>query len=249
MAVATGQLKLFQDTNLVSLCRITTGSIHCLPKPHSTPEGRHEALDAFPVMALSSFQQILRLVKRDGFLSCCCWLHRCCSQCCAAARRATRRGASPLRAASGCLSQAGRPSGWGELALCCCRSPHSPELKPRSSQGARSSQEGDREGRQGVGAGKSQSLVTYRCVFVMEFCDTGVCTAPVSCTCCLISVVSLALGALLRLGCRGYFSEERMRSDPAGDPSIHSALCSLCSMVTSLPPHTAQSRTFLQPCC
>ena len=77
-----------------------------------------------------------------------------------------------MQAALGYFSQAGSPSAGGEPAHCCRRPPHSPEPKPRSSQDARSSQEG-------VGAGKSQSLVTYRCIFVMEFCDTGVCTPPV----------------------------------------------------------------------
>ena len=44
----------------------------------------------------------------------------------------------------------------------------------------------------------------------------------------------------------GHFSEERMRSDLAGDLGLHSALCRLCNMVTAMSPHIAQLRTVLQ---
>ena len=156
------------------------------------------------------------LVNRNGLLSCCRRLHRCCSQCCTAVRRATGRSVSPLlRAALGCFSQAGhlsarvslrRPERKSEdclICLCCRRPPHSPKPKPRSSQDARSSQEGDRDGRQGVGAGKSQSLVTYRCIFVMEFCDTGMCAAADRSTSCMVSIASQTWGLPPGLKCKG----------------------------------------------
>ena len=116
----------------------------------------------------------------------------------------------PPQAALGCFSQAGRPLAGVEPALCCRRPPHSPEPKPQSSQDARSSQEGDRVGRQSVGAGKSQSLVTYRCIFVMEFCDTGVCAALVRSALCMMGVVLLTLGAPPRLNGREDCSGECM---------------------------------------
>ena len=49
------------------------------------------------------------------------------------------------------------------------------------------------EGRQSMGSGKSQSLVTFRCIFVMEFCDAGARTCPTTC-------VTLLLRDLLEIG-------------------------------------------------
>ena len=134
----------------------------------------------------SWYLAVLEFLSRE--VACC--LAAAGSICAAAVLHSSQEGSQEERqapqAALGCFSQAGRPPAGVEPALCCRRPPHSPEPKPRSSQDARSSQEGDRDGRQGVGAGKSQSLVTYRCIFVMEFCDTGVCAAPVRRTLCMV---------------------------------------------------------------
>ena len=42
------------------------------------------------------------------------------------------------------------------------------------------------EGRQSMGSGKSQSLVTFRCIFVMEFCDAGARTCRTTCVTLLL---------------------------------------------------------------
>jgi hypothetical protein len=55
------------------------------------------------------------------------------------------------------------------------------------------------EGRQSMGSGKSQSLVTFRCIFVMEFCDAGTRTYPAT-SVTLLSRDLPEIGRSLKLG-------------------------------------------------